>query len=270
MAPSDLDMNITSAHLPTAILGCKVIYLPSTPSTMDVAKEVAGRGSPEGTLVLAEEQTGGRGRFKREWVSPPGQNIYMSLVLRPTVDQGRQLGMMASLALAKALRGHAPPGISISIKWPNDVRINSKKIAGILIEGSLPGRDTPGFSVLGMGINVNLDPEEHPEIRDIATSLRRELGHDVSRLEVLKTFLQELETAYLFVKSGGSVREEWAEHLDTLGHHVRVAWASQTFEGFAEGVDEDGSLLLRQADGSTRALPAGEVTLRAQPPMVTP
>ena len=247
--------------LSTALLGCRVDCYPVVASTMDEARKAALESAPDGTLVLAEEQTGGRGRFQRTWVSPPGVNLYLSIVLRPESSALSQLGMMASLALAKALQGFTRGAAQVSIKWPNDVRIGGKKVGGILIENVLKG-DRAGFSIVGMGVNVNLDPGEYPEIRDIATSLRRELGHTVSRLALLAAILGEMEELYITIQGGGSVREEWSALLDTLGRRIRVAWGDQVYEGYAEGVDGEGSLLLRRPDGSLQALSAGEVTLQ--------
>ena len=171
--------------LSTALMGRRVDYLPTTASTMDDARKAALDNAPEGALVVADEQTAGRGRFQRVWVSPAGANLLFSLVLRPEPEASSQLSMMASLALANVLRRLVPDASQVTIKWPNDVRVGGKKIGGILIESSLAQEGADGFSIVGMGINVNFDPGEYPEIRDIATSLRQELGHPLPRAELL-------------------------------------------------------------------------------------
>ncbi len=262
MFSDHLSEEIIKGGLSTSLLGRRVAYLRTTGSTMDEARKAALDNAPEGTLVVAEEQTAGRGRFQRTWVSPPGVNLYFSLILRPGPDHASQLTMMASLALARALRRLTPETTQITIKWPNDVRMGGKKIGGILIESSLAEEGPHNFSIIGMGVNVNFDPGEYPDIKDIATSLQRELGHPVPRVQLLRAIMEEMEELYSAIKQGGSVREEWSSLLDTLGHQVRVAWGEQVYEGYAQGVDEDGGLLLRLSDGSLQTLAAGEVTLR--------
>jgi BirA family biotin operon repressor/biotin-[acetyl-CoA-carboxylase] ligase len=261
MLPDLLTEASIRSSLTTAILGRRVTYLSTTASTMDDARQAALEGAPEGTLVLAEEQTSGTGRFQRTWVSPPGVNLYLSLVLRPEPVALPQLGMMASLALARALHRLAPEVARPTIKWPNDVRLGGKKVGGILINNSLAG-DTSGFSILGVGVNVNLDPNEYPEIKDIATSVRQELGHPVSRLALLGMLLDDMERLYISINEDYPIREEWSGLLDTLAHRVQVTWKEQSYEGYAQGVDEEGSLILRRADGSLQSFPAGEVTLQ--------
>jgi BirA family biotin operon repressor/biotin-[acetyl-CoA-carboxylase] ligase len=261
--PSDhLSEEIIKSGLSTSLLGRPVIHFRTIGSTMDEARKAALDNAPEGTLVVAEEQTAGRGRFQRTWVSPPDVNLYFSLILRPGPDYASQMTMMASLALAKAIRRLATENTRITIKWPNDVHISRRKIGGILIESSLAEQGRLNFSIVGMGVNVNFDPVEYPDIKDVATSLQRELGYPVPRLHILRAIMEEMEDLYQAIRQGGSVREEWALLLDTLGHQVRVAWGEQVVEGYAQGVDEDGSLVLRLPDGSLQTLAAGEVTLR--------
>ncbi|MBI4282549.1 MAG: biotin--[acetyl-CoA-carboxylase] ligase [Chloroflexi bacterium] len=263
MFSDHLSQEIIQGGLSTSLLGRRVAYFRATGSTMDEARKAALGNAPEGTLVVAEEQTTGRGRFQRTWISPPGVNLYLSLLLRPEPSHASQLTMLASLALARALRRIAQESSPVTIKWPNDVRMGGRKIAGILIESFLAEEGTGNFSIVGMGVNVNFDPREYPEISDIATSLQRELGRPVPRLGLLKGIMAEMEVLYLAIKQGGSVRDEWSSWLDTLGQQVRVTWGGQVYEGYAQGVDQDGSLLLRLSNGSLLALAAGEVTLRA-------
>lgn len=263
MSSDHLSEEIVKGGLSTSLLGRRVAYFRTTASTMDEARRAALDNAPEGTLVVAEEQTKGRGRFQRTWISPPGVNLYLSLILRLGPDGASQLTMMSSLALARALRRIAPESSQVTIKWPNDVRMGGRKIGGILIESSLSQEGTGNFSIIGMGVNVNFDPREYPDISDIATSLQRELGRPVPRLGLLRAIMEEMEELYLAIRQGGSVRDEWASWLDTLGQQVRVAWGEQVYEGYAQGVDEDGSLLLRLPNGSLQTLAAGEVTLRA-------
>ncbi len=248
--------------LRTSALGSRVDFFQSTTSTMDQARQAAMEGAPEGTLALAEEQTRGRGRFQRVWVSPPGVNILASLVLRPSVHASSQLSMMASLALANVLRKLIPAASPVNIKWPNDVLVGGRKIGGILIESSVGEEGSTGFSIIGMGVNVNFDPSEYPEIRDIATSLKLELGQPYPRVDLLAAILDEMESLYAHINAGGSVRDQWAPLLETIGRRIQVTSGGAVYEGFAQGVDDDGSLLLRHDDGSVQTMPAGEVSLR--------
>ena len=194
--PNRLSESIRAA-LTTTVMGCRIAYLPSTRSTMDDARRAAAEGAPDGTLIVADEQSAGRGRFQRTWVSPPGVNLYLSLLLRPSPEAASQLSMMAPLALARALRRVAAGrGGAVTIKWPNDVRMGGRKIGGILIESSLGQVGTDGFSIVGIGVNVNFDPADHPEIRDTATGLLGELGRRVPRLELLSALMEEMEELY--------------------------------------------------------------------------
>lgn len=255
-----LDLDRIRAGLRTRFVGRTLLYVPSVGSTMDVARAEAEQGSPEGTVVLADEQTAGRGRFGRQFISPPGVNLYPTVILRPAVAPLKQLGIVASLAVARAVE--EVTGLRPSIKWPNDVLVDGRKFCGILIETDFAGSE-PRYSLLGIGVNVNLDVARYPEIAQIATSLAAALGRPVSREDVLAALLNHLEALYLEVQGGGSAVAAWKERLDTLGKHVRVAAAGAVEEGVAEDVDRDGNLVLRRADGTTAVLVAGEVTLRA-------
>lgn len=258
-----IDSESIRAALTTSVMGRRIDYLASTRSTMDDARRAAAEGAPDGTLIVADEQSAGRGRFERTWVSPPGVNLYLSLLLRPSSEVASQLSMMAPLALARALRRVAGGrGGPVTIKWPNDVRMGGRKIGGILIESSLAQDDADGFSIVGIGVNVNFDPAAHAEIRDTATALLGELGRPVPRLQLLAALMEEAEELYLALGEGRSVREEWASMLDTLGQHVSVTWGDAVYEGVAEGVDDGGGLLLRLSDGELVSLSAGEVMLR--------
>ena len=251
--------------LATRYVGRNLIYLDSTTSTQDRARWEAEAGAPEGTTVVADEQTAGRGRFQRSWVSPRGRAIYLSLVLRPRPAELLKLNMVASLAVARAVR--AVTGLEPQIKWPNDVQLSGKKLAGMLVDTAMQ-EGSVDYAVVGIGLNVGLDPSQHPEIADIATSLSWELHSPVQRLPVLSALLLYLEKLYESVKRGESLLAEWKPCLGTLGQSVRVTWPgdaekkSLVEEGIAEGVDEEGALLLRRADGSVARVIAGEVSLR--------
>ena len=227
---------------------------------MDEARRLAEAGVQEGTVVVAEEQTAARGRFDRVWISPVGVNLSFSVILRPASSRLPQVNMAAALAVSRAVERTC--GLTPSIKWPNDVRLGGRKVAGILVESVVRGGDA--YALAGIGINVNFDTASSPEISSTATSIMVESGRRADRGKVLRLALEGFDDLYRTVSSGGSLTQDWAEGLETLGRHVRVEWKELVVEGRAESVDEHGNLLLRTADGSTFTASAGEVTLQAR------
>jgi BirA family transcriptional regulator, biotin operon repressor / biotin---[acetyl-CoA-carboxylase] ligase len=225
---------------------------------MDVARKAAKEGASEGTVVVAEEQTTGRARLGRTWINPPGV-VAVSIILHPEMSQLIRLTMVASLATSRCIE--KATGLKTTIKWPNDVLVNGKKISGILTESALRGQSVD-WAVIGIGINVNFDPKVYPEIADIATSLSVELDKKVSELEVLLHLLSELEFFYSALRRDEPIYEKWRDKLETLGKVVQVKTGADLEKGYAESVDEDGALILRRSDGSLARILAGEVTLR--------
>ena len=252
-----LNLSAVQQRLRTRIIGRNLIYYSSVGSTQDVARREAEASAPEGTAVVADEQTAGRGRLGRGWVSPPGMNLYLTLVLRPSMQRLRLLTIIAPLAVSLAVE--ETTGLAPGIKWPNDVLIAGRKLSGVLIDSELTGEEVR-YALVGPGINVNLEVEGHAEIASVATSLRRELGREVSREEVLAVFLNYFEELYL--GPGEAAFQQWRRRLETLGQQVRVTSGDQVEEGLAEDVDVEGSLILRRSDGSRVRMAAGEVTLR--------
>ena len=260
-AVPEFDLDRLQALLRTEFVGRAVSYHESVDTTMRLAAEQASAGAAEGTVVIAEEQTAGRGRMRRSWVSPPGVNLYFTIVLRPTLDQLRYLAVIAPLAVSLAIE--ETTGLFPRIKWPNDVLIDGKKVAGILLESEITDGNVE-YALVGPGINVNLDASAHEELRDIATSLRSELGRDVSREGVLAATLNHLESLYQALRRGEVVSMDWKQRLDTLGKPVRIERAGGAVEeGTVVDADSDGSLILRRDDGSHVRVESGEVTLRA-------
>ena len=243
--------------LATRFIGQRVIYFRRLASTMEVARWEAQQGAVEGTVIIAEEQTAGRGRIRRAWLSPKG-SIALSIILYPDVAYLPSLIMLASLAVVHSIR--AVTGLKSEIKWPNDVLINGRKVCGILIESDARG-DMVDYAIIGIGINVNLKLFDFPQISQTATSLSDELGRDVSRLDMIRYLLVEVESSYLSLQAGGSVYEEWRDNLVTLGKRVHVTWGETVYEGIAESVARDGILLLRQSNGSLTRIVAGDITL---------
>ena len=223
-----LDLAGVERALKTRTLGRRVVYLTSTHSTMDVARAEAEAGAPDGTAVLAEEQTSGRGRFGRTWVSPAGRNIYVTLLLRPPLAALRSLSIVAPLAVAEAVQDVA--GLDARIKWPNDVLVGGRKLSGTLIESEVSGAEVR-YSLVGIGVNVNFDVDSESEIGEIATSVKRELGREVSREETLAALLNRFEALY---GDPVAAHREWRQRLETLGREVKVRFGDQVYEGLAE------------------------------------
>ena len=257
MNRTHLDVDRLRRNLAGRVVGSQIIYHQRLDSTMDEARRLADAGQAEGAVVVAEEQTAGRGRFRREWISPPGENLLFSVVLRPTAAQLRFVNMAATLAVCLTVESETAE--AAAIKWPNDVRVGGLKISGILIETAMERRDVK-HTVVGMGINVNLDPAKYPEIASLATSVYRVSGRRVERTAIMEQSLQRFDELYSVVKDGRSLTGQWASRLDTLGKSVRVRWGDRVIEGEAEDVDEDGSLIVARADGSRAVMLAGEVT----------
>jgi BirA family biotin operon repressor/biotin-[acetyl-CoA-carboxylase] ligase len=252
--------------LTTVFMGRKIIYYRSIGSTNNVTRELAVRGAPEGTLVIADEQTAGKGRLGRRWLAPPGTSLLMSLLFRPhppfSVHQAQRLTMICSLAVAEAIE--TVTGLTAAIKWPNDIVVQGKKVGGVLTElGATSER--LDYAVVGLGLNVNLDfgaGEAMEELAATATSLSQELGREVSRLTLLWRILENVESRYQRLGAGELPHDEWASRLVTLHHHVIVDTPQGTVEGWAEGVDADGALILRTNCGERQRVLAGDVTLR--------
>lgn len=244
-------------QLTTVFVGKQIYFYPSVTSTMEIARKLAKEKAREGTVVITDEQTAGRGRLDRNWLSPEN-NLAMSIILHPSLNRLPQLIMIASVAVVRAIKNIT--GIKSQIKWPNDVMIDSKKVCGILIENEVKG-NTVNFSIIGIGININLNPAAFPEISTIATSLSQELGREVTRPELAGAVLSELEKLYLQVQSGISVYQEWQKHMETIGKVITVQSGESIDQGKAEAVTEDGNLILRHSDGSFSKIIAGDVTI---------
>ncbi|UCC15977.1 MAG: biotin--[acetyl-CoA-carboxylase] ligase [Dehalococcoidales bacterium] len=247
-----------SSGLDTRIIGRNVLYYSSVTSTNEAAKEEAERRAVEGTVVVADKQTAGRGRLKRTWLSPEG-NIALSIVLYPEKRILPSLVMMTSLAVSHSIE--MITGLETQIKWPNDILISGKKVCGILIESGVRDEKIM-FTVIGIGINVNAGKDILAGVQVPATSLYLETGKEVSRIQIIKELLTDMEELYETMKLGGSVFCEWRDRLVTLGKDVRVTSGKEVFEGVAESVDTDGCLLVRSPDGSLNRVVAGDVTLR--------
>lgn len=250
-------------ELATRAFGREIFHFMRVDSTNRVAFDLARRGYPEGTLVVAEEQTAGRGRWQRSWFSPPQTGIWMSLILRPELPPAGvpQTTLVIGAACARAI--HSCLGFKPAIKWPNDLLHYGKKLCGILVEMEATAEQVH-FLVAGIGVNVNQEEADFPpELRETAASLRMVTGSRVDRLPLLCRILEALEEDYRDFCSKGftAVRERWLEYEATLGKTVRVQLGGREVVGTAEDLDEDGSLLLRLADGRLLRVNSGELTL---------
>lgn len=258
-----LSAEAIARDLNTQTLGRRVVYHERVGSTNDIAKQLAEVGEPEGTVVIADEQVAGRGRLGRSWIAPARSSILMSLILRPVLASSRMLRvtMAVSIGACDAIRTETE--LNAQIKWPNDILLNGKKCAGILVEAQTVDEKTE-YVIVGLGVNVNFSAASVDGIPSNATTIADELGHTLSRVHLVQAILREIERYYLRLGAGENLRAEWAARLATLHQHVRAHpanCAGQVEEGIAEDVDDDGALLLRRTDGSLVRLIAGEVTL---------
>ncbi|MBI2864392.1 MAG: biotin--[acetyl-CoA-carboxylase] ligase [Chloroflexi bacterium] len=260
MTGDDLTFSSITSGLATRFMGRQVACYPCIGSTMEVAKQLAREGAPEGAIVVADEQIAGRGRLQRSWIAPPGSSILLAVLLRPRLSDLPKLTIAASLAVVRAVE--ETTNLTAKIKWPNDVLVAGRKVCGILLESDVRG-ETVEYTTVGIGLNVNFDVSPFSEIASMATSLMTEVGLPVSRLSVLRSLLQHFEAYYLAVRRGEPIQREWQERLETIGRWIRVTGVDRIEEGYAEAVDKDGRLLLRRADGTTAQILAGDVTLRA-------
>lgn len=236
----------------------------SVTSTNDIAIRMAEEGAPEGTVVVAREQTAGRGRRGRSWSSPPGTGLYLSVVLQPglTCEQLWQMAFVASVAAAEAV-GRAS-GLPARIKWPNDVLLNERKACGILVEARKPSaRGGQPTAIVGIGLNVNTE-EFPPEIAQTATSIALELGRPVPVAHVEDALLASLDARYgMYLAEGfAPVFQAWKGFDCTVGRHVAVDTPDGVVAGAALGLDSEGNLVIEGEDGVSRRVTAGEVILR--------
>nr|WP_320146425.1 biotin--[acetyl-CoA-carboxylase] ligase [uncultured Anaeromusa sp.] len=253
------------AGLSTQFFGKQIVHFFDTSSTNNEAKRLAADDVVEGTIVVSEAQTLGRGRLNRGWFSPPGGGVWVSVILRPPFppQEAPKCTLMAAVATVEAIREMS--GLNCGIKWPNDILWQGRKLVGILTEMSAE-MDAINFIVLGIGINVSLQESDFPaELREIGTSVSMGAKREISRVELLQKLLERLEYWYQVVKQEGfePVLEAWRRESVTLGQPVRVLAGEETYDGVAEELAEDGSLLVRTENGLRRVL-AGDVSLRLQ------
>lgn len=263
-APDSLHADDLLARLgEPQVIGRDIRVFQETTSTNDVVEKLARDGVKEGVVVFAEAQTCGRGRLGRKWTSPLGKGLWFSILLRPALrpSEATRLTVASATALRRAI--HTQTGLAPEIKWPNDILVAGRKVAGILTELHAE-LDQIKYVILGIGVDVNLSTTDFaPELRRTATSLRAELGRSASRPELAVTILQELDRDYARALGGGfsSLADEWEEHCCTLGHQVVIRVGEREYHGRAESLGEDGALLLRTEHGRLERIIGGDVAL---------
>ena len=239
-----------------SIIGRRIVWLKETRSTNDDVRRAAEADEPEGLVIIADVQNAGRGRMSRTWTSPPGMDILFSVLLRPKASDLPKMPLLSGLAVARTLDKFTD--VPITLKWPNDVRAENRKISGSLVESG--NSDIGYYAVLGTGVNVNQDASDHPEIAQIATSLRTLNSKTVSSRDVMRILLRELSNIYVNPENMSRLVSDWSGRLETIGQEIDVRWGDELIHGVAEGVDDTGRLLLRDNEGEIRRLEAGEVT----------
>jgi BirA family biotin operon repressor/biotin-[acetyl-CoA-carboxylase] ligase len=236
-------------------------YFEAVDSTNTKACRLALAGAPEGEVVTADAQIKGKGRLDRVWQSPPGLNLYASLVLRPRIEpvMAPQITLMAGVAVAELFSGCCPG--RVSIKWPNDVLIGGRKACGILTEMKAAA-GCIDFIILGIGLNINMAPEDFdPALRGAATSLKMETGKPHDRLEMISRLFDSIEKWYrIFLGSGfPGLRGTWLGFADILGRRIRAVYRDECQSGVVTGIDDDGAILMKDEDGRSQRVMAGDI-----------
>jgi len=265
--PSRLTLQELLPRLRTKAFGRQIRLLDVVGSTQDELRRLAEEGAPEGTVVLAEQQTSGRGRLGRSWVSPPGKGIWMSLLLRPPVPLPLtpQLTLLAAVALSRAI-SKTVPGLAIGIKWPNDLLVGGKKISGILLESAAEDERLK-YIVVGLGISVNLDAEDYPEsMLEKVVSLKMASGAVVDRAGLAAAILEEFEQLYgLYLEQGfAPIRTLWEARSVTLGRETTLFTPQGEVTGVPRELNDMGGLLVELPDGGVRTVYSAEIGERRE------
>ncbi len=261
---SDLTAEAIRARLQARRLGRRLVVLDQVGSTLDVLAELAAAGAPEGTVVIADHQTAGRGRFDRSWLAPPGTALLLSLLCRPPLMPERvgQVSMAVALGALDGLAASLPADVPLGLKWPNDVLCRGLKLGGLLAEAAWTPAGRAEVRV-GLGLNVGQAPDAVPPG---AISLAMVVDRVPGRAALAAAILNAVDGHYGALLAGADLVERWAGHLTTVGQEVVAHTAQGTLKGHATGVTATGALVLRLADGSEQILHAADVSLQGKVP----
>ncbi|GKV67969.1 bifunctional ligase/repressor BirA [Sporosarcina sp. NCCP-2716] len=248
-------------YLTTPLYGSTIRYTGTCPSTQLIAHDEAQNGAADGTVIIADEQTAGKGRLSRPWSSAAGKGIWMSVITRPalTPQQAPQMTLVTAVAIVRAIEECT--SVTPSIKWPNDILVNGRKLTGILTELQADP-DRVKAIILGIGMNVNQEPDDFPsELQSIATSLRIEEGQPVSRAKLVAAVLSYLEQyVSLYVEKGfAPLKLLWESYADSIGRRIRVSTLQETYEAVARGISDDGRLEVQLDDGTIRGIYSADI-----------
>ena len=262
--PDSIDATALQLALDTTVFGRKAVLLTSTVLTQGNVSSEPSKGRQK-VLWSLQEQTGGRGRFGRQWFSPPGKGIWMSVLLRPDLplQHTPQLTLLTGVAVCRAVR--ACSGADAGIKWPNDVLIDGRKVCGILLESTVEDHEVR-YCIAGIGVDVNFDPQDYPEdLTTIATSLKMETGQSVDRTKLTAAILTELEQLYfLYQKEGfGVISALWEALSVSMNREITVTNPHGVIEGKAIGLDPSGALIVEKHDGEHTLIISGEISWKS-------
>jgi BirA family biotin operon repressor/biotin-[acetyl-CoA-carboxylase] ligase len=237
--------------------GRNIIFHEQTGSTNDLARQLARDHFPAGTLVVADEQTAGRGRMGRAWVASPGTALLVSILFRPAIPASRAYRLVMATGLAAAEACETAAGVEIGVKWPNDLQIDGLKLAGLLPESAIIGGRL-GHVIVGLGLNVSQTFEPPDPLHGVATSLKQATGRDFDRATLLAAIMGRLNAWNQQVVDGAALIEAWRGRCVTLGRRVRIEIPNDTIEGVAEDLDDAGGLVLRDDAGTVHTVSVGE------------
>ncbi|MFH0771612.1 MAG: biotin--[acetyl-CoA-carboxylase] ligase [Candidatus Omnitrophota bacterium] len=248
-----------SYRLGTKVIGRKIYSYDTTDSTMDIAHKLAQANSPEGTVIFSEGQSKGRGRMGRQWLSPKGKGIYLSLILRPKLAPAEASRITLMTAVAAVLAIRKVTDLPALIKWPNDIYINGRKVCGILTEMNAE-IDTVKYVIIGMGVNVNSERDGLPKE---ATSIKNEAGNSICRVELAKELLRQIEEQYKLLDKKGfeGIMDKWRGFSYLFGKRIKVICRERELEGSALDIDSNGALIVRTDSGFTEKILAGDVLM---------
>jgi len=260
--PDMLLPGLIKRNLNTSFIGKKILYFKEITSTNEIAKQIATRLQIEGTLIIAENQTHGKGRMGRKWLSAPYKNLLFSIILTPYFKpiESFYLTMVASISVAMAIKEIT--SLDALIKWPNDVYIGNRKVCGILTEFSAQ-HDEISYIIVGIGVNVNIDPSMYQEISPIATSLYKELGRRVSRIFLLTRILEHMENLYITLINGEKQKiiDYWNSLSLIKDKYVKITSGKDVIEGVASGINENGHLIIIDSQKKKHSILSGDLEL---------